>query len=126
MQMDDSQYFYRTAIFSRKNGEVSLSDIDTPENLTTLEGWLGIVVSLADGQHSIKQLLAYLRQQYPIPPANLKETLDSVIERLQQGRIIQLSESPVELPYYLAHPIEELDLIKAKKLIVDDGYTCHE
>ncbi len=124
--MNDSQYFYRTAIFSSQGGHISLSDIDSPERQTTLEGWLGIVVSLADGQHSIKQLFTYMSQQYSTPPHNLKETLVSVIERLQQGRIIQLSESPVELPYYLAHPIEELDLIKAKKLIVDDGYTCHE
>jgi len=31
----------------------------------------------------------------------------------------------VQLPYYLAAPIEHLDIEKAKKLIKEDGYTLH-
>lgn len=120
--IDNGQYFYRTAIFTRKEGKVALVDIDNPESETALEDWLGIVVSLADGAHTIQELIGYMRQQYPNPPANLEETVHSVVERLKEGKIIQLSPSEVTLPYYLASPIEKLNIKKAQKLIKEDGY----
>ncbi len=39
--------------------------------------------------------------------------------------MLKLSETAVELPYYLAAPIEQLDIEKAQKLIKGDGYTVH-
>ena len=118
----NGQYFYRTAIFTRKEGKVALVDIDNPENETALEDWLGVVVSLADGAHTLQELIGYMRQQYPNPPANLEETVHSVVERLKEGKIIQLSPIQVTLPYYLASPIEKLNIKKAQKLIKEDGY----
>ena len=85
--------------------------------------WLGIVVSLADGQHTIQQMIDYMSKQYREAPVNLEETLHSVVERLEEGKIIQLSKSVVSLPYYLTLPIEELDIEKAKKMIMEDGYN---
>jgi hypothetical protein len=46
-----------------------------------------------------------------------------VIERLVEGKIIQLSKDAVTLPYYLASPVEELDLERARNLVQEDGYT---
>ncbi len=123
--MENTAYFYRTAIFTRTNNEVALADISQPGNTTPLDDWMGIVVSLADGQHTIQELVDYMRVQYQQAPQNLEETLHSVIERLQEGKIIQLSEQAVELPYYLASPIEELDIDKATDLIRKDGYSPH-
>jgi len=123
--MNNSQYFYRTAIFTRKDNQVALADINRPDNTSPLEDWMGIVVSLADGKHSIQELIDYMAGRYQQAPDNLEKTLHSVIERLQEGRIIQLSDSAVELPYYLASPVEELDRKKALKLIKQDGYTQH-
>jgi hypothetical protein len=123
--MTNSQYFYRTVIYTRKDNEVGLADINQPDNVTPLDEWLGLVVSLADGSHTIQELLGYVSKRYPTPPPNLEETLHSVIERLQEGNLIKLSESPVALPYYLAEPIEALDVDKARKLIEEDGYTVH-
>jgi len=123
--MNNSQYFYRTAIFTRKDNQVALADINQPENTTPLEEWLGLVVSLADGKHSIQELIDYMASRYQQVPDNLEKTLHSVIERLQEGQIIQLSDNAVELPYYLASPIEELDREKALELIKQDGYTQH-
>ena len=120
--MDNSQYFYRTIIFSQNNNLVALADIHQPEKASPLEGWMGIVISLADGHHSIQELIDYLRGRYPQPPQNLEETLHSVIERLEEGKLLQLSSKAVSLPYYLASPIEQLDLQKAKELIEEDGY----
>ncbi|WP_150102056.1 hypothetical protein [Shewanella halifaxensis] len=121
--MDNTQYFYRNAVFSFKNKRVSLVDIDYPDRATPLDEWLGVVVSLADGQHTIQQMIDYMSRQYQGAPENLEETLHSVIERLEEGKIIQLSKRIVSLPYYLSLPIEELDIEKAKNLIMEDGYS---
>lgn len=121
--MDNTKYFYRNVIFSSNDNHISLVDINNPDRVTALDDWLGMVVSLADGQHTIKQMIDYISKQYREAPANLEETLHSVIERLEEGKIIQLSKMAVSLPYYLTLPIEKLDVEKAKKLIVDDGYN---
>ena len=120
--MDNTQYFYRNIIFTRKNNQISLVDINQPDSVTPLDDWLAIVVSLADGRHTIQELIDYMSKQYQQAPEGLEKTLHSVIERLEEGKIIQLSKSAVSLPYYLSLPIEELDLEKAKKLIKEDGY----
>ena len=121
--MNNAQYFYRTAIFTRENNQIALADINQPDKVTPLDDWLGTVLSLADGSHSIQELVDYLGNQYTMAPANLEETLHSVIERLLESKLIKLSDTAVTLPYYLAAPMEELDLDKAKKLILEDGYT---
>lgn len=121
--MDNTQFFYRTAIFTRKDDQVALADIHQPETTSPLDEWMGIVVSLADGKHTIHELRDYIGSRYQQAPANLEETLHSVIERLQDGKIVQLSEKAVDLPYYLASPIEELDIEKAIDLIREDGYS---
>ena len=122
--MDNEQYFYRTAIFTRRDNQVALVDIHQPDQVTPLDDWLGTVVSLADGHHSIAQLIDYVGSQYTESPANLQETLHSVIERLVEGKLIGLSDSAVVLPYYLAKPIEDLDLKVARTQIEEDGFNA--
>ena len=123
--MNKSQFFYRTVVFTRKAGIVALADIENPQESTELEEWFGVVISLADGKHTLEELTAFMRQQYKQIPTSLEDTLESVIERLIEGKMVKLSEKAVELPYYLAAPIEQLDIEKAQKLIKEDGYTVH-
>lgn len=125
LSMDNTQFFFRTAIFTRKDNQVALADIYQPETSSPLDEWMGIVVSLADGKHTIQELVDYMSSRYQQVPAKLVETLHSVIERLIEGKIVQLSKEAVELPYYLASPIEELDIKKAIDLIQEDGYQIH-
>lgn len=120
--MNNSQYFYRTIIFTQKNNKVALVDINHTENITPLDEWLGIVISLADGCHTLQEMIEYMGTRYQSPPPNLEKTLLSVVERLLDGDMIKLSDSPVTLPYYLASPVEELDLEKAREQIQNDGY----
>ena len=122
--MNNEQYFYRRAIFTRKDNRIALADINQPDHITPLDDWLGTVVSLADGNHSIQQLIDYVGSQYPESPANLQETLHSVIERLLEGKLIGLSDSAVTLPYYLAAPLEDLDLKVARTQIEEDGFNA--
>ncbi len=115
--MDTTQYFYRNSIISKKGNTISLADIDNPKQQgEVLESWFGIVMTLADGQHSIDELVQYMAAHYPQgAPHNLKDTLVSVVERLSDSRLIVLSKEKVELPYYLSAPIEQLDLDVARK-----------
>jgi len=123
--MDNNQYFYRTVIFTRTDNGTALADIENPKRSTPLDGWLGTVISLADGQHTIQELIGYMAAQYPQTPDNLEKTLHSVIDRLVDGKMLMLSDKVADLPYYLSSPIEELDLEKARALIKEDGYTVH-
>lgn len=123
--MDKSHYFYRTVIFTRKAGIVALADISNPTETTALEEWFGVVISLADGKHTLPELTDFMAKQYQQKPERLDDTLESVIERLVESKMLKLSTQAVELPYYLAAPIEQLDIDKARKLIIEDGYTVH-
>jgi hypothetical protein len=120
--MDTSKYFYRNVIFSKKENQISLIDINNPDNeRQTLEPWFGVVLQLADGQHTIDELYSLLSNKYKeASPANLKETIHSVIERLAKSNLIMLTDKVTELPYYLSRPYEYLDIEKAKKLLKED------
>jgi len=121
--LNKAQYFYRTIVFTRKAGIVALADIHNPLETTKLEEWLGIVISLADGRHTLQELTDFLAKQYQNTPERLDDTLTSVLERLIEGKMVKFSDEAVEMPYYLAAPIEQLDIEKAKKLMIEDGYT---
>ena len=82
-----------------------------------------MVVSLADGQHTIQQLIEYLTDQYHgAPPQELERTIESVIKRLTEAEVIKLPDQAVILPYYLSLPAEKLDMEMARRLMTDDGY----
>ena len=49
----------------------------------------------------------------------------AILERLIEGEMIKLSETQIDMPYYLASPIEHLDLERAKALMAKDGYSLH-
>ena len=97
-------------------------DIDNPDNKKEeLDPWFGMVLQLADGQHTIEQLLQFMAQQYGgTPPPNLRQTIESVVERLTKSKLIMLTEKQTELPYYLSMPYELLDIEKAKKVLEED------
>lgn len=120
--MDASKYFYRNVIFSKKGSQISLIDINNPNNeKKPLEPWFGVVLQLADGQHTIDELFSLISTKYKgTPPANLKKTIRSVIERLAKSNLIMLTDKATELPYYLSRPYEYLDTEKAKKLLKKD------
>ena len=124
--LNNTNYFYRNAIITKQNNKVALIDIDQVQNITALDDWLGIVVSLADGHHTIKELVEYMSHQYNKAPDNLELTIHSALNRLIDGNIVRLSAEKVELPYYLSAPIEDLDIEKARKLIKEDGYHFSE
>jgi hypothetical protein len=120
--MDTSKYFYRNVIFSKKLNQISLIDIYNPDTKKqVLEPWFGVVLQLADGQHTVDELFSLLSSKYKETlPTNLEKTIHSVIERLAKSNLIILTDKATELPYYLSRPYEYLDTEKAKKLLKKD------
>lgn len=120
--MDTTQYFYRNVIFSKQGNTVSLVDIYNPDNEPkVLDSWLGLVLQLADGQHTLDELFENLSNKYKgNPPANLNKTIDSVVDRMIEAKFIVLSKGITDLPYYLSCPVEQMDIQKAKNLLEQD------
>ena len=120
--MDAAKYFYRNVIYSKSGTTVAIVDIHNPEKAKeTLEPWLGMVLQLADGQHTIQELVDLLSTRYGgNPPANLEETVHSVVERLAESKLIMLTDVKTDLPYYLSMPVEMMDIEKAKQLLAID------
>lgn len=114
--MELTNYFYRTLIYSEAKGQVSVYEKLPPYSLIPLEPWLGRVVQLADGQHTLQELIDYVASQYQGDiPENYVKTMGSVIERLLESEAIALSETPCTLPYHLAMPKEHQDLQLAER-----------
>ncbi len=124
--MDQENFLCRNNAYTKLtggDGEVALVDKRNPQETVKLEPWLATVFMLADGQHKVSELISYLREHYgSAPPQNLDDTVISVIERLVESGTLKLKESAYELPYHLARPIEELDLVEAKRFLEEDGY----
>lgn len=124
--MDKSSYFYRTLVYKKEDDKILLIDKEKLDKTIPLDPWLGLVVSLADGQHTIEQLTEHIKNQYKdAPPINLKETVESVLERLIESKAIALSDSPYKLPYYLAVPQEEQNPAAAIEMMIQDGFLKH-
>ena len=124
--INTGQYFSRNNAYTRLTGgegEVALVDRRNPNETVSLEPWLATVFLLADGQHTVDELVQYLRDQYGgQPPEDLERTIHSVVERLVESGTVELREASCELPYHLARPIEELDPDEARRFLQEDGY----
>lgn len=127
IDLESSNYFSRTVVFNKRKHEVAIVDVYVPDLFVALEPWLGVVISFADGQHTIEALFAYMRQQYNgQPPLQLEKTIISVVERLIASEVLRLTAEPVTLPYYLASPWDSLDQQQAKQLMTEDGYLLRK
>jgi hypothetical protein len=123
--VDRSQFVSRLVVFSKHGDQISLVELSNPDAKPHVyTAWLGLVISLADGRHTIQELISYAGQHYAGgPPDGLAATIESATQRLAETGTVQLSDAPVELPYYLTLPAERLDVPKALELMAEDGYT---
>ncbi len=118
-----ARYFARTAVHARRDGKVVLVDMHDASVTQPLDEWLGKVFLLADGSHTVQQLIDFVGRQYPGgAPPTLASTIDSVIDRLARGKIIDFSDAPVALPYYLHLPADQQDPGRARELMLADGF----
>ncbi len=123
MSTNRSKYFSRTVVYAKRDDEIVLVDMHDASMTESLDPWLSKVLVLADGTHTVQELIDFVGRQYgDNPPPSLPATIDSVIERLHEGKTIAFSDEPVELPYYLSIPADEQDADLANRLMAEDGF----
>ena len=114
-------------VFTKRDGKVVLVDMHDASITEVLDPWLGKVLLLADGSHTVQELIHFVGRQYGDPtPHSVPATIDSVIERLHGAKAIALSDEPVTLPYYLSLPADEQDPELANRLMAEDGFQQGE
>ncbi|RKZ84655.1 MAG: hypothetical protein DRQ39_08080 [Gammaproteobacteria bacterium] len=121
--MEHAHYFKRNTVYKIEGDDISVVDVQENNALTPLDPWMARVVTLADGQHTIGQLIQHMIGQYPNgAPENLVETIESVITRLTESNVIELTARPSLLPYYLRIPMDEQDPKQATEMMINDGF----
>jgi hypothetical protein len=121
--LEHAHFFKRIAVYKVEGEDVSIVDVQANNVLTPLDPWMARVVLLADGQHTIAQLIQHMSNQYPDgAPENLVETIESVIMRLTESDVVELTARPSLLPYYIRLPIDEQDPKEATQLMLKDGF----
>ena len=121
--MDHSKYFSRSTVFTREDEQVILLDLSNPDGAIPLDEWLGSIISLADGQHTLAHYIAFISSQYPAgPPDTLAENIEAMFEHLLELKAIVLCDQALELPYYLSMAAKDQDMEKAKRLMIEDGF----
>ena len=43
--------------YTESNGELDFVDLNNPQGVAPLEPWFGVVIQLADGQHTLEALI---------------------------------------------------------------------
>ncbi|HHA18225.1 MAG TPA: hypothetical protein ENK70_00770 [Methylophaga sp.] len=125
--MEHAHYFKRNAVYKAEGESISVVNVHENNTLTPLDPWMAMVVSLADGQHTIAQLIQHITALYPEgAPDNLVETIESVITRLTESEVIELTVRPSLLPYYLRMPMDEQDPKQATEMMIKDGFIQSE
>jgi len=121
--LEHAHYFKRIAVYKVEGEDVSVVDVQANNVLTPLDPWMARVVLLADGQHTIAQLIQHMAGQYAeAAPENLVDTVESVITRLTESDVVELTARPSLLPYYIRLPLDEQDPKEATKLMLKDGF----
>jgi hypothetical protein len=121
--LDHSHYFTRTTVYKVEGDTVSVVDVHDNNTITPLDPWMGNVIALADGQHTVTQLIQHMAGQYPNgAPENLTDTIESVIKRLTDSGVLKLTLIPEALPYYLSMPLDVQDPKVATEMMINDGF----
>jgi hypothetical protein len=121
--LDHKHYFKRNTVYKVEANIISVVDVRENNTVTPLDPWMGVVLSLADGQHTVAELIQYMAALYPDgAPDNLVDTLESVIKRLTDTDVIELTLRPSILPYYLRIPMDDQDPKQATDMMINDGF----
>ncbi len=119
-----AQYFSRAVLYAKRAGKVCLFDLHDASLSQPLDPWFGKVFLLADGSHTVDELIGFVSRLYQGPqPESLERTIDSVVERLFSSDLIRFTDEPTKLPYYLDLPADEQDSTKTRALIEADGFS---
>lgn len=121
--MDHKKYFTRKLVYTNKENKIALIVSFDPPTAQALDPWLGTVVALADGKHTIEQLIGHLSSKYTLgAPGDLQQTIESIVNRLVEADVIQLSSEAQTLPLYLSTPFEKQDYQLSMEQMLKDKH----
>ncbi len=74
--------------------------------------WMALIFLMADGQNTIEEIHSHLAKQYRGNiPSDYKRTVDSVLKRLLESKVIGLSEKKCRFRHIYLHPM----MLKTRK-----------
>ncbi len=121
------RYLHRTSRFMRVGKELKVLNSDHNPSVIPMTPWEEHVFMRAVGDMTVSQMIRDIEAQYKASqkvPENLDKVLLDLLEVLiKDRRIIELSETPVTLPYYLSMPIHLQDEKKAREMMQRDNFT---
>jgi len=121
----EDRFLQRICRFSQAGGTLLVLNSDHNPSVIPLSPWDTIVFLAANGNTTVGQLIRGTARQYRRQqdvPENLDKVILDIIERmLKDFRIVELSDSPVELGYYLSMSIDKQDEYKADAQRRKDG-----
>ncbi|MCI0638175.1 MAG: hypothetical protein L0Y72_25025 [Gemmataceae bacterium] len=115
-------YFRRTARFDLLNGHIVVADPKQPR-MVTLDPWLELVFQMADGEHTIDQMIVHLGKGYEGgSPAGLDQQVLDIVNHLVAEGFVELVANSTTLPFYLTEPVSKQDAAEAKAAMLRDGF----
>lgn len=120
-----NKYFYRLAQWDWLDHEnIHVTDNNAPR-MITMDPWPQMIFLDSDGQKTIEEYIFELTGKYgrkqPIPE-DLDNEVINLIEKLVNDKLIGLSDTKYELPYYIDLPKNKQNSDKARKLMLEDGF----
>jgi hypothetical protein len=117
-----SRYFRRAARFIAKGDQLFVVDRNSPR-VITMDPWPQLVFLAADGEQTVQQFVDRLGASYAGgTPAGLSAQVEGIIAQLVQEGVLETTDRPSPLPYYLAISVSEQDPARAKSQMIADGF----
>jgi hypothetical protein len=121
------RYFYRTCRFTLVDQDIRVLNSAHNPQVILLDKWEASVYGLANGQVTVRQLVMSTARQYEKAqqevPKQLDQFLLNILERfVKDYRIVEWSDQPQSLPYYLSLPIHLQDERRAQQQMWKDRF----
>jgi hypothetical protein len=120
------KFLRRNARYDLLGDQVVVADPRQPR-MVTLDPWLERIFEMADGEHTVDQVIEYLGNGYEGgAPAGLDQQITEIVNRLADAEFVELVAEPAPLPFYLSEPVSKQDPKKAKAAMLKDGFLKKE
>ena len=117
-----NKHFIRAATYDLVDGKLVVTDPHRPR-MITMDPWPEMLFAAADGQRTVAQFTAELKQQWGDgAPADLSEQVAAQLGPLVEEGLVKLVDHPQDLPPYLASPKSEQDPKTMRQQMIADGF----
>ncbi|MGJ8684322.1 MAG: hypothetical protein ACSHWW_06845 [Nonlabens sp.] len=123
------KYFIRTMQWDWLDDKMIHVFDNKSTRLITMDEWPQHVFLKAKGQITIKEYIMEMAGLYPpgeVPPTLDKDIIATIEGLIEDGELLRLESSKMELPYYLDQPKFQQDIDKAYQMMIDDGYIARK